>query len=185
MWHDFLLSQRVKKRLRSRKLSGMLRGRPAAGVHRPLLECQWRNEGGCGRGFPMGVRAGVQRQARRHVHWLQLCKALPRPVEARQELEVRADCFEVTCCGVSALALAEVSPVEIFNFCKQFLLKWGPSVHTSYLFSLSAKMKARQSFACVPFLQWHFTEETHLGDCYRHFRHGVICLFILALYFNT
>lgn len=43
---------------------------------------------------------------------------------------------------------------QIFNFYKTFLLKWGPSVHTSYLFLLPAKMKVWQSFACIPFMQW-------------------------------
>lgn len=33
-------------------------------------------------------------------------------MEAQQELEVWANYFEVTCCSMSALALAEVSPIE-------------------------------------------------------------------------
>lgn len=164
----------------------MLSGRPATGFHQPLGECQWRNEGGCRRRFPMGVQAGMQLQARHACTDCSSAKLCPVPWKPNKNSR-----SELTILKLPAAAWVlwhwqnSHRLREVFNFCTQFLLKWGPSVHTSYLFLLSAKMKAWQSFACIPFLQWHFTGETRLGDCYRHFRHCMICLLILALYFNT
>lgn len=91
MLHDFLVSHHVKKGLRSGRMSSMLNGRPATGVHQPPLECKWRKEGGWRRGFPMDVHAAhadVQLQARHRMYLLQLCEALPHPVEAQEELKV-------------------------------------------------------------------------------------------------
>lgn len=46
--HKVLVSQHSRKRLGRRRMGSMLSGRPARGVHQPLLECEWQKAGAAG-----------------------------------------------------------------------------------------------------------------------------------------
>lgn len=120
-WHKFLWSQCVKKRLRSRKVSGMLSGRPATGFHQLLGECQWRNEGVCRRGFPMGVQAGMQLQARHTCTACSSAKLCPVPWKPNKNL--RSELFwsyllQHECSGIGrSLTDWARSSTSAHNFC--------------------------------------------------------------------
>lgn len=83
---------------------------------------------------------------------VKLCPILWKP---NKSLRSEITSLELSAAAYVLWHLQNSHPLrQIFNFYKTFLLKWGPSVHTSYLFLLPAKMKVWQSFACIPFLQW-------------------------------
>lgn len=94
---------------------------------------------------------------------------LLHPREAQQELT------QVMHCSTNTVTFGEVRlSTSVNSFCSS----------EGYLFILVLASRLNESLAklnaCVPFMQWHFTGKTPLGDYYRCFR-CVKCLFTLSL----